>query len=431
MAEYSEYKDSGQQWLGMVPSHWKVVKIRGVLDENSQQNFAHKISNQLQFKFGTIIPKKLNYDSEDADWSIIEKYIIVSQNDIVINGLNLNYDLLSLRVGLVKEEGIITSAYIVVRPKDGYNPAYLNYAFKGWDSRKLFHGMGTGVRITLSWKELKNYSIPIPPKEEQEAIVAYLDKVTADIDKAIAAKERIIASLEERRKIIITHAVTHGINPDAPMKDSDIDWLGEIPAHWESYPVRHFFDFRNGYTPSKANNSFWTNGTIPWFRMEDIRKSGRFLDKAIQYITPSALNNGGTFEAGSYILAICTASIGEHAMLIADSLANQRFANLKIRKSLSDRTDAMFIFYYLYVLGQYCKDTANTTTFQYADMTQVKNFLVPLPSLDEQHEIVKYLEYNTKGIDTAIAQQKRLIDLLRERKNIIINETVTGKVKVI
>ncbi len=91
----------------------------------------------------------------------------------------------------------------------------------------------------------------------------------------------------------------------------------------------------------------------------------------------------------------------------------------------------MFIFYYLYVLGQYCKDTANTTTFQYADMTQVKNFLVPLPSLDEQHEIVKCLEYNTEGIDTAIAQQKRLIELLRERKNIIINETVTGKVKVI
>lgn len=431
MAEYSEYKESDQQWLGKVPSHWNVAKISTIFDENSKQNFEHEYSKQLQFKFGTIIPKKLNYDSEDSDWSIIEKYIIVKPNDIVINGLNLNYDLLSFRVGLVKDEGIITSAYIVLRPREGNNPSYLNYAFKGWDSRKLFHGMGTGVRLTLSWKELKNYYIPIPPKDEQQAIVAYLDKVTADIDKAIAAKERIIASLEERRKIIITHAVTRGIDPDVPLKDSGIDWLGQIPAHWETYPVRHFFDFRNGYTPSKANTSFWTNGTIPWFRMEDIRKTGRFLNKAIQYVTPSALNNGGTFEAGSYILAICTASIGEHAMLIADSLANQQFANLKIRKSLSVRTDSMFIFYYLYVLGRFCKDTANTTTFQYADMTQVKNFIVPLPPIEEQQEIVKFLEYNTSGIETAIAQQKKLIELLRERKNIIINETVTGKVKVI
>ncbi len=317
MAEYSEYKESGQQWLGKVPSHWNIAKIGTIFDEISKQNFEHKYSKQLQFKFGTIIPKKLNYETEESDWSIIEKYVIVRPNDIVINGLNLNYDLLSFRVGLVKEEGIITSAYIVLRPKEGNNPSYLNYAFKGWDSRKLFHGMGTGVRLTLSWKELKNYYIQIPPKEEQEAIVAYLDKVTADIDKAIAAKERIIASLEERRKIIITHAVTRGISSDTPLKDSGIDWLGEIPAHWETYPVRHFFDFRNGYTPSKVNTSFWTNGTIPWFRMEDIRKSGRFLNKAIQYVTPSALNNGGPFEEGSYILAICTASIGEHAMLIA------------------------------------------------------------------------------------------------------------------
>ena len=132
--------------------------------------------------------------------------------------------------------------------------------------------------------------------------------------------------------------------------------------------------------------------------MEDIRKSGRKLERAIQYITPAALNNGGTFDAGSFIMAICTASIGEHAMLIADSLANQRFANLKIRKSLSARFDSQFIFYYMYVLGKYCRDTANTTTFQYADMTLVKNFLVPIPSLEEQKNLVEYLDYNTKGL---------------------------------
>lgn len=429
MAKYSEYKDSGQQWLGMVPSHWSILPGKAIFSENRTKNKDNQESYVLSLSYGKIIPKKdINEGLVPDNYS---GYQIVKPGYIIVRCTDLQNDKVSLRTGLVQHDGIISGAYLGLIPRDNYSSSFLQYILYDWDISKELYRYGSGLRQSLSWEDIKYLLLPIPPKEEQEAIVAYLDKVTADIDKSIAAKERIISSLEERRKIIITHAVTRGINPDTPMKDSGIDWLGEIPAHWESYPVRYFFDFRNGYTPFKANNSFWTNGTIPWFRMEDIRKSGRFLDKAIQYITPSALNNGGTFEAGSYILAICTASIGEHAMLIADSLANQRFANLKIRKSLFVRTDSMFVFYYLYVLGQYCRDTANTTTFQYADMTQVKNFLVPLPSMDEQQKIVKYLEYNTKGIDTAITQQKKLIELLRERKNIIINETVTGKVKVI
>ncbi len=430
MAEYSEYKDSGIPWIGKIPNHWEVKPIHSFLSQSKELNEDENATLLTLSQYKGVNIRNGNEDSAISAAESLVGYNVVHKGQFVMNIMlawNGSY-------GVSDYDGVISPAYAIFNFKDNVCKAYYHYLWRTKAYQDAFKTRSKGIvdsRLRLYPQYFLPFYTSIPPKEEQEAIVAYLDKVTADIDKAIAAKERIIDSLEERRKIIITEAVRHGINPETPMKDSGIDWLGEIPAHWESYPVRYFFDFRNGYTPSKANNSFWTNGTIPWFRMEDIRKSGRFLDKAIQYITPSALNNGGTFETGSYILAICTASIGEHAMLIADSLANQQFANLKIRKSLSDRTDAMFIFYYLYVLGQYCKDTANTTTFQYADMTQVKNFLVPLPSLDEQHEIVKYLEYNTKGIDTAIAQQKRLIELLRERKNIIINETVTGKVKVI
>lgn len=429
MAEYSEYKESGQQWLGKVPSHWEILPGKAIFEENKAKNKDNIENFVLSLSYGKIIPKKdINEGLVPDNYS---GYQIVKPGYIIVRCTDLQNDKVSLRTGLVRHTGIISGAYLGLIPKYNYSSSFLQYLLFDWDISKELYRYGSGLRQSLSWDDIKYLLLPIPPKEEQEAIVAYLDNVTADIDKAIAAKERIIASLEERRKIIITHAVTRGIYPDAPLKDSGIDRLGQIPTHWETYPVRHFFDFRNGYTPSKANPSFWTNGTIPWFRMEDIRKSGRFLDKAIQYVTPSALNNGGAFEAGSYILAICTASIGEHAMLIADSLANQRFANLKIRKSLSVKTEPMFIFYYMYVLGRFCRDTANTTTFQYADMTQVKNFIVPLPPIEEQQAIVKFLEYNTSGIDLTIAQQKKLIELLRERKNIIINETVTGKVKVI
>ncbi|TGY77208.1 restriction endonuclease subunit S [Lepagella muris] len=429
METYSEYKNSGQAWLGEIPSHWELLPGKAIFLENKRKNWDNSESFVLSLSYGRIIPK-INKD-EGLVPDNYSNYQIIDPNFIIIRCTDLQNDKVSLRTGLVRHHGIISGAYLGLIPRRGNNPIYLHYVLYYWDVSKELYRYGSGLRQSLSWFDIKYLQIPIPPICEQEAIVEYLDNVIAEIDKAIEAKERIIAALEERRKIIITEAVTRGINPNVPLRESGIEWLGQIPAHWETIPVRHVFEFRNGYTPSKINPSFWSNGTIPWFRMEDIRKSGRKLERAIQYITPAALNNGGTFDAGSFIMAICTASIGEHAMLIADSLANQRFANLKIRKSLSARFDSQFIFYYMYVLGKYCRDTANTTTFQYADMTLVKNFLVPIPSLEEQKNLVEYLDYNTKGIDLAIVQQKRLIDLLRERKNIIINEIVTGKVKVI
>ena len=429
METYSEYKNSGQAWLGEIPSHWELLPGKAIFLENKRKNWDNSESFVLSLSYGRIIPK-INKD-EGLVPDNYSNYQIIDPNFIIIRCTDLQNDKVSLRTGLVRHHGIISGAYLGLIPRRGNNPIYLHYVLYYWDVSKELYRYGSGLRQSLSWFDIKYLQIPIPPICEQEAIVEYLDNVIAEIDKAIEAKERIIAALEERRKIIITEAVTRGINPNVPLRESGIEWLGQIPAHWETIPVRHVFEFRNGYTPSKINPSFWSNGTIPWFRMEDIRKSGRKLERAIQYITPAALNNGGTFDAGSFIMAICTASIGEHAMLIADSLANHQFANLKIRKSLSARFDSQFIFYYMYVLGKYCRDTANTTTFQYADMTLVKNFLVPIPSLEEQKNLVEYLDYNTKGIDLAIVQQKRLIDLLRERKNIIINEIVTGKVKVI
>ena len=429
METYSEYKNSGQAWLGEIPSHWELLPGKAIFLENKRKNWDNSESFVLSLSYGRIIPK-INKD-EGLVPDNYSNYQIIDPNFIIIRCTDLQNDKVSLRTGLVRHHGIISGAYLGLIPRRGNNPIYLHYVLYYWDVSKELYRYGSGLRQSLSWFDIKYLQIPIPPICEQEAIVEYLDNVIAEIDKAIEAKERIIAALEERRKIIITEAVTRGINPNVPLRESGIEWLGQIPAHWETIPVRHVFEFRNGYTPSKINPSCWSNGTIPWFRMEDIRKSGRKLERAIQYITPAALNNGGTFDAGSFIMAICTASIGEHAMLIADSLANQRFANLKIRKTLSARFDSQFIFYYMYVLGKYCSDTANTTTFQYADMTLVKNFLVPIPSLEEQKNLVEYLDYNTKGIDLAIVQQKRLIDLLRERKNIIINEIVTGKVKVI
>ena len=207
-------------------------------------------------------------------------------------------------------------------------------------------------------------------------------------------------------------------------KHTGTPWIGNIPSHWKSKRLRFVCEFRNGYTPSKANPDFWTDGTIPWYRMEDIRDSGRHLKEAKQYVTEDAVKGGGLFDAGSFILAT-TATIGEHAVLIVDSLANQRFTNLKIRKSLNAVIDNEFFFYFLYVIDDYCKSTTKTATFAAVNIDDLKNFEVAIPPLQEQHRIVNYINNAISTYDAVISTQERRIALLEELKQSVITEAVT------
>ena len=207
-------------------------------------------------------------------------------------------------------------------------------------------------------------------------------------------------------------------------KPSGIDWIGDIPSHWVSKRLRYVCEFRNGYTPSKANGEYWADGTIPWYRMEDIREFGRFLKESKQSISKDAVKGCGLFEAGSFILAT-TATIGEHAMLIVDSLANQRFTNLKIRKALNHTVTKEFFFYYLFVIDEFCKSTTKTTTFPAMDMTDLRNFGVSIPPLAEQEAIAAWLDEKCGEIDAAIAKVDREIELIDELKQSEISRVVT------
>ncbi len=168
------------------------------------------------------------------------------------------------------------------------------------------------------------------------------------------------------------------------------------------------FEMRNGYTPSKANPNFWINGDIPWFRMEDIRERGRILSDSFLHITSEAIKGKGLFKANSFILAT-TATIGEHALLIADSLANQRFTNLKICKSLEDKLSVKFMFYYMDIVDEFCKEHTNKSGFESVDMQALKNLPIPLPPLPIQTEIVRIL-------DKFVEQQEQLERLIELRK---------------
>lgn len=201
-------KPSGNSWIGDIPQHWGFERVEKHFHSKTLYNNAFAYKHAFKFFMGTIVPKDENFD-EDEYQDVYEKYTIVEQNDIIINGLNLNYDLKSMRVGKVPYNGIITSAYVVLRPYGKTtNANYFNYLFKAFDNRKFFHGMGKGIRLTLSFNELRYFEIPIPPENEQKAIAAYLDEKCAKIDAIVEKINIQIERLKELKRSLINEVVT-------------------------------------------------------------------------------------------------------------------------------------------------------------------------------------------------------------------------------
>lgn len=210
-------KDSGIPWIGMIPEHWEVKRLAISFDENKKHNSALERINAFQFNYGSLVSKNRAYkESEDA--AVYAKYTLINPNDIVINGLNLNYDFVSQRIALVKESGIITSAYICITPRNKVDSKYYCYLFKAMDSMKLFHGMGTGIRLTLSFEELKKQYIPVPPLSEQQVIVSYIEDKLQKIDTCIADLQAEIDYLKEFKQRLISDVVTGQMFVAKPQK---------------------------------------------------------------------------------------------------------------------------------------------------------------------------------------------------------------------
>jgi len=304
---------------------------------------------------------------------------------------------------------------------------YLYYVFSiRYEEINATMVKGSTNQTELQKNYLLSYEMDMPSLSEQQRIVAYLDEKTAEIDRQVALLEKELDACLRLKCAVINRSVTQGLNPNVPLKDSGIDWIGMIPEHWKVKRIKDAFELRNGYTPSKNNPAFWESGTIPWYRMDDIRESGRKLKEAKQYITPEAVKGNGLFEAGSFILAT-TATIGEHAMLIVDSLANQRFTNLKIRKSLITRLSKEFLFYYMFIVDDFCKTSTRQTTFAAVNIEELKNFIVVIPTIEEQQSIATYLDAACAKIDAKAENIRKRIDAYKRLKRSLINEVITGK----
>lgn len=290
---------------------------------------------------------------------------------------------------------------------------YLFAHFKSFIMKKAVSATVTSIRKPM----IEDFFLPIPPIEVQEEIVRILDSFSDYAAELQARKQQY----EYYRNLLLTfNPSAYGCGTDDEQKDGVTTWGGHnYKIQWKK--LGDVFEMRNGYTPSKNNSEFWVGGTIPWFRMDDIRENGRILSDSIQHITPSAIKGKGLFEANSFILAT-TATIGEHALIIADSLANQQFTNLKVRKSLSNLLVTKFIYYYMFIVDDFCKKNTNVSGFASVDMDKLKRMPFPIPPLELQEKIVAILDRFetlvndlTNGLPAEIAAVKDQYEYYRNK----------------
>lgn len=240
MQRYASYKPSGVEWLGEVPAHWEVRPGFTCFKENKDRNKGLVESTVLSLSYGRIVIKPEEKLTGLVPESF-ESYQLIKPGDIVIRTTDLQNDQTSLRVGYAKDKGMITSAYLGLRCHPEINPEYVFRLLESYDALKVFYGMGSGLRQNIDFWDFKRLPIPLPPRDEQDRIVAFLDETTTEIDSAIAKKERLIELLDEQKTILINKAVTQGLSPDVPQHDNAISWIGKIPSHWQVRRAKYLF----------------------------------------------------------------------------------------------------------------------------------------------------------------------------------------------
>lgn len=411
---------------------WGKSRLSSLFVENAAKNTPFAEENALQFFFGSIIQKK-KYELTEDLIEIYKKYTIVIPGDIMINGLNLNYDFVSQRVALVKEHGIITSAYIALRLRDTVktNEHYYCYLLKAMDAQKLFHGMGTGIRLTLSFKNLKNIMLPVPPRPEQDQIVRFLNWKVSSINKLISIKKRQIVLLKEQENQSISDIVLYGLH-GSPLKDSGNRWVGDIPVDWSIIKLGRFCSFQNGISES---GEFFTSGT-PFVGYGDVYRHLELPETVIgvaqsneQQQEVFSVREGDIFftRTSENIEEIGMAAVCKHT--IEKAVFSGFVIRCRPRKAL---VDINYMKYYLQIpaIRNHFSSMMNIVIRASLGQNLLKQTPVVIPPMTEQKEIATYLDTQHSKYIILIETIQKEIQSLDEFKTRLISDVVTGKIDV-
>lgn len=410
--------------VGRIPEEWQLDRLK--------ENFEFKTNNTLSrdtlsdsgiiqdVHYGDVLVKygsHLDVQKDDVPYISDDGFrasSFISDGDVIIADTaedeTVGKATEVLNVGNNKLVSGLHTMWLHPVNQEKYALGYLGYAFNASIYHNQLLPLMQGTKVTsVSKSAIKDTHIVVPSKSEQTRIATAL----SNVDALIAELGKLI----EKKRAIKQGAMQQLLTGKKRLKGFSEPWvekkLGEI------------CEFQNGYTPSKAVNSFWENGTIPWFRMEDIRTNGRILSDAIQHITEEAVK-GSLFPANSIIMST-TATIGEHALLIVDSLANQQFTNLTFRKSLTQAVDVMWFYHYCFILGEWCKMNINEGGLASVNMIDFSNVMIPLPSVKEQSAIASVLTSMDNEISALEAKREKYSSI----KQGMMQQLLTGKIRLV
>lgn len=415
-------KDSGIEWIGEIPENWQINRVKYNFS-NHKEIVGYKCNNyeRLALTMKGVV-KRSKDDNNGLQPEKFETYQILKRSELVFKLIDLQ-NISTSRVGLSPYTGLVSPAYIILKKTGNIIPNYAEKYFLSLWKNCIFNALGdAGVRSSLTKDDLGNLPIPFPPQETQIRIANFLDKKCAKIDSLKKDIEKQIETLEQYKKSVITEAVTKGINPDVKMKDSGIEWIGEIPEHWEIHPIYYYFEER------KHKNSLCKEQNLLSLSYGNVIRKDI---NALGGLLPESFNTYNIIEKDDIVIrptdlqndkrSLRTGLCKEHGIITS------AYITLKPKKNVNSQ-------YFHYLLHTYDIEKVfynmGNGVRQGLNYSEFKKLLVISPTYDEQKSIVEYLDSKCSSINNIINSKKQQLEKLEEYKKSLIFEYVTGKREV-
>lgn len=428
LPRYEKYVESGVPWLGAIPSHWGLHQTKRHFLRRKEVNIGMVCEHRLALTMNGVIPRSLD-DLDGLQSSDYEGYQLFEAGDLVFKLIDLQ-NVKTSRVGLVPERGIMSPAYIRLQPRDTTDKRYAYWYFMALYWTQVFNSLGGGVRQTLGPEELLTVEYPVPPLEEQTAIAAFLDRETAKIDVLIAEQEKLIALLAEKRQATISHAVTRGLNPAVPMKDTGVAWLGEVPAHWEAAALKRYWSV----TDCKHITAEFVEDGYPLASIREVQARYISLDdaKRTTQLFYEQLIEGGRKPLPGDLIFSRNATVGEVAQVQEGHPPFAMGQDVCLLRRLCNEfsSDFMQAVIRSRIVVEQLKSIMVGSTFKRVNVEEIRSLQIPAPPPDEQARIAEFLAEESKRLDILQVEMERAITLLKERRSALIAAAVTGQIDV-
>ena len=428
-----EMKDSGIEWIGQIPKDWVTIRIGNVFSLRNERNYLPMEQVQLLSLYsgkGVFPTGEEGTTNSGNHAQTVADYKIVKRNDIVVNIILAWMGSL----GISNYDGVVSPAYDVYIPdEEKVVPHYYHYVFRTSGIANECYRYGRGIMM-MRWRtyssEFKRIHVPFLPLEEQQQIADYLDSKCSEIDATAEDIQKEISLLEDYKKSVITEAVTKGLNPDAEMKDSGIEWIGEIPKHWKVARLKHVLSEAMKYGANKTGVEY--SSEMPrYIRITDISLDGKLKDTG-KLSLPNNVAKEYILKDKAILFARSGATVGK-TFIYKSEYGKMAFAGYLISAYCNENLFSPELLYYFtnsFAYSEWINRVFSQSTIQNIGADKYVNMILTVPKIAEQQQIVSYLDSKCSEIDTLIADKKRQLDILADYKKSIIYEYVTGKKEV-